>query len=58
MAPDDRQRGGLVMVGEYLLRGLAAGAWVIGLMTALGLFCAFVWLFCTVMAWAFGEDKP
>lgn len=37
------------MVGEYLLRGLAAGAWVIGLMTALG-------LFCTVMAWAFGEE--
>ena len=45
------------MVGEYLLRGLAAGAWVIGLMTALGLFCAFVWLFCTVMAWAFGGKE-
>ena len=41
------------MVGEYLLRGLAAGAWVIGFAGTLGLFIAFVWLFCTVMAWAF-----
>ena len=48
------------MVGEYLLRGLAAGAWVIGLMTALGLFVGIVAGFCIMMGWAFGkeEDKP
>ena len=46
------------MVGEYLLRGLAAGAWVIGLMTALGIFVGIVAGFCALMGWAFGEDKP
>ena len=45
------------MIGETMLRGIAAGAWVIGFAGTLGLFIAFVWLFCTVMAWAVGGKE-
>lgn len=44
------------MIWDYMLNGMSCAAWLVGLVVVLGLFVALIWLFCTVMAWAFGED--
>ena len=45
------------MIADAIRSGAAAGIWVIGFAGTLGLFIAFVWLFCAVMAWAFGSKE-
>ena len=45
------------MVWDYMLHGMACAAWVVGLVLVLGVFAGLMWLFCTLMAWAFGEDE-
>ena len=49
------------MIWQYLEKGLAAGAWVDGLIVSLAIMGALLWLFCSAMGWAFGgkedEDK-
>ena len=44
------------MIADYMVKGMAVGAWVIGFLVVTGGFAAVCWLFCAVMAWAFGND--
>jgi hypothetical protein len=43
------------MFWEYMLRGLCAGGYVLGLLLALSVAAGLVALFCTLMGIAFGE---
>ena len=43
------------MFWEYMLKGLCAGGYVIGLVAALGVAAGLVALFCSLMGIAFGE---
>ena len=45
------------MIGEMLVKGLAAGAYVIGLLFTLTLFALVVYGVCCLFAWAFGEEE-
>lgn len=44
------------MIGEMFVNGLAAGAYVIGLLFVLVLFALVVYGVCCLFAWAFGEE--
>lgn len=44
------------MVAEMLVKGLAAGAWVVGFVLSVGVLVFVMWLFCTVMGWLCGKD--
>ena len=45
------------MIWDYMLHGMACAAWVAGLVLVLGIFAALIWVFCTLMALAFGEEE-
>ncbi len=44
------------MIGDMFVSGLAAGAYVIGLLFVLGLFALVVYAVCCAFAYAFGEE--
>ena len=43
------------MIWEAMEKGMAAAAWIVGFMAVLGLMIAFLYLFCVIMMWAFGD---
>ena len=45
------------MIGEYMQRGLAAGAWVIGFIAALGGFLLVVGIFGYAMTFVMNRDE-
>lgn len=45
------------MIGDAFMRGLAAGAWVIGCVFVLLLFGLTVYAICCAYSWAFGGEE-
>lgn len=45
------------MFWEYMLKGLCAGGYVLGLLLALSVAAGLVALFCLLMGMAFGEEE-
>ena len=45
------------MIGEYMLKGVCVGAWLIGFMAAVGIFVAIVAVVCIALHEIFGEDE-
>ena len=45
------------MIGEYMLKGVCVGAWLIGFMAAVGIFVAIVAVACIALREIFGEDE-
>ena len=45
------------MIGEYMLKGVCVGAWLIGFMAAVGIFVAIVAVACIALHEIFGEDE-
>ena len=45
------------MIGEYMLKGVCVGAWLIGFMAAVGIFAAIVAVACIALREIFGEDE-
>ena len=44
------------MIGEAMLKGLSAGAWVVGFVTAVGGFTSVMWVVIHVLIWAANGD--
>ena len=44
------------MIGEYMLKGVCVGAWLIGFMAAVGIFVAIVAVACIALHEIFGKD--
>lgn len=54
---DDDRKGVRALIWDYMLHGMAAGFWLLGLLLVIGLFAGLVTLIIAAVGHASGEDE-